>query len=145
MKRKRFFAALLLLLAGMLLTGCGSLMFGYGAVLKANWGILLPAGAREVYAQDSGESFLGDGLRYHVFSCDAGTAFDWETEEQATVFHESRRAAAEDWLSELSVPKEARPDFEKCLCWYQSKSDNSELLLFWEEDGGRLCVPESFL
>lgn len=147
MKHKLFFAAVLLFLAGMVLTACGSLIFGYGAVLKANWGISLPAGAREIYAQDSGESFLGDGLRYHVFSCKAGTrlSFDWETEEQATIFHESRRAAAEDWLSELLVPEEEQPDFEKCVCWYQSQSDNSEILLLWEEDEGRLYVLESFL
>lgn len=147
MKRKQFFADLLLLLAGTVLTACASLIFGYGAVLKANWGISLPAGAQEIYEQDSGESFLGDGLRYHVFSCEAGTrlSFDWETEERATLFHESRRAAAEDWLSQLSVPAEEWPDFEKSACWYQSQSDNSELLLFWDESAGRLYALESFL
>lgn len=49
MKRKQFFAVLLLLLAGTVLTACASLIFGYGAVLKANWGISLPAGAQEIY------------------------------------------------------------------------------------------------
>ena len=56
-----------------------------------------------------------------------------------------RRAAAEDWLSQLSVPAEEWPDFEKSACWYQSQSDNSELILFWDESAGRLYALESFL
>ena len=42
----------------------------YSRVLQANWGVALPAEAllTEEHEQDSGASFHGDGIRYHVYS-----------------------------------------------------------------------------
>ena len=47
-----------------------SIIPSYSSVLEANWGIELPIKAlcKEEYEADTGPSFHGDGIRYHVFS-----------------------------------------------------------------------------
>ena len=42
----------------------------YASTIKSNWDISLPIKAvlTETYEKDSGASFHGDGVRYHVFS-----------------------------------------------------------------------------
>lgn len=42
----------------------------YSSVLQANWDISLPSAAKcdQIYAKDSGASFHGDGVRFHVFT-----------------------------------------------------------------------------
>ena len=47
-----------------------SIIPSYSSVLEANWDIKLPVKAfcKEVYSEDAGPSFHGDGIRYHVFS-----------------------------------------------------------------------------
>ena len=39
----------------------------YSNIIEANWGVELSKNYDELYAKDSGESFLGDGQSYHVF------------------------------------------------------------------------------
>ncbi|MBQ6865080.1 MAG: hypothetical protein IJO14_12690 [Clostridia bacterium] len=55
-----------------MLTGIGILKLfpSYASVIKSNWDISLPIKAvlTETYEKDSGASFHGDGVRYHVFS-----------------------------------------------------------------------------
>lgn len=123
---------------------------GYGAILRANWGFDLPrrGACAEVYAADSGESFHGDGLRYHVYSCrdtHLESLYAWLPDEHATIYHDSFRAAAEDWLEQLGVPDEQRPAYADCYYWYQSQEDNSELIVFWDKGRETLYVLESFL
>lgn len=38
----------------------------YTAVVKLNWDLALPESWEEIYKADSGPSFHGDGMRYHV-------------------------------------------------------------------------------
>ena len=69
MKRKR-----ILLIVACLLLVAGSIgwriLSSYSLILRLNWGISIPFLARPApcYEKDSGPSFLGDGIRYHVFS-----------------------------------------------------------------------------
>ena len=55
-----------------ILTGIGILKLfpSYASTIKSNWNISLPIKAvlTETYEKDSGASFHGDGVRYHVFS-----------------------------------------------------------------------------
>ena len=46
------------------------MMFSYSSVLEANWGISIPFESKykEIYQKDSGASFNGDGIRYHIFT-----------------------------------------------------------------------------
>lgn len=123
---------------------------GYGAVLKANWGFVLPRRGQctEVYSADSGASPHGDGLRYHVYSCrdtHIESMYAWLPDEHATIYHDSFHAAADDWLGQLNVPAERRPVCSGCVYHYQSQDDHSELIVFWDEGRQMLYVLESFL
>lgn len=123
----------------------------YSNVLKINWGFSLPQESHYLnsYTQSSESSFTGDGIRYHVFSCEnidpIDKMFAWQLTEQGTIYHSSYSVAADEWLSKINVPPQERPDYGNCSYWYQSKDDNSEIISFWNKDQGKLYVVESFL
>ena len=139
MKKLLTMLAALALCAGVL-AGCAGLG-GYGGVLKANWGLTLPK-AKQVYEADSGASFQGDGWRYHVFSCDAAELAAW----QAPV-GESLREKGMEWLDQIAVPAEQRPDWEKCAFCLRTDPEDSrdQLLLLWDTEAGQLYVLEQFM
>ena len=120
----------------------------YSVTLKANWGFSLPlrAGYTEVYTADTGVSFLGDGIRYHVFSYKReepiASMFVWTEEEGETRSYVSYCKAAETWLDELDVPTEFRPDYENCVYWYAIESGNCEIIVFWNEAEDTLVTLE---
>ena len=121
----------------------------YSRVLNANWGISRPYKAlySEVYAKDSGVN--GDGIRYHVFSYKyedyIDLMFAWSSNNnRKTLFHDSYSEAAEEWLDEIEVPFEWRPDYEKCFYWYKAQEDNSQLIIFWDDNANRLYIVEEF-
>ena len=69
MKKKRILLIVLIALISVW-TIYKSIVPSYASVLEANWDIKLPIKAfcKEVYKADTGPSFHGDGIRYHVFS-----------------------------------------------------------------------------
>lgn len=123
----------------------------YSGTLEANWGISLPFKAlcTQVYEKDSGSSFHGDGIRYHVFSYEnedyIDLMFAWDGTENNTIYHGSYHEAATYWLDEIDVPSDQRPDYENCSYKYKTQDDNSELIIFWDNDLNRLYIVESFL
>lgn len=123
----------------------------YSRVLNTNWGIKLPTAANcsELYESDSGSSFNGDGLRYHVFSCEDATTIEyllkWSNEDCSTIFYSTQIEAATQWLTELNVPDEWKPDYENSQYYYCSHDDNSELIIFWNAENKLLYIVESFL
>ena len=50
-----------------LLSACVYSIQGYTSAIYTNWSIQLPSSYTEVYSTDDGQSFNGDGRRYHVF------------------------------------------------------------------------------
>lgn len=125
--------------------GCGS----YATVMHTNWQISLPDSCEFIYETDSGASFHGDGLRYHVCSCtdsdEINAIFEWSEAQQETIFYNSRLEAAQEYLDELGVTEDLRGDFSVCLSAYDSQEDNSELFIFYDDAGGLLYIIESFL
>lgn len=123
----------------------------YSSVIKANWKLTFPSDAKytEIYSKDSGPSFHGDGVRYHIFSYKKAEPvremFSWQQTEEKTRHHDSYSDAAEEWLDELEIPQKERPDYEKCFYWYKIKEDYSEIIIFWNEDQKKLYVVEQFL
>lgn len=152
MKKKRTIISILvcvLMLAGI---GCWRVMPpSYSRTLNANWGISLPVKAlcEQVYEKDSGSSFHGDGIRYHVFSYEyedyIDLMFAWAGTEFTTLRDGSYSEAAAAWLDEIEVPEDQRPDYENCAYWYKAQEDNSELIIFWDNNLNRLYIVESFL
>lgn len=110
-------------------------MSDYSATLNANWGFGLPSKSHysEVYSRDQGASFHGDGIRYHVFSYEEtepiSEMFNWRTAEEKTIYSSSYQDAVTEWLSELGVPDEEMPNYSKCLFWYNSHEDGSEIIV----------------
>ena len=124
----------------------------YSYIMDLNWDISLPVDAwcTEIYEKDSGASFHGDGTRYHVFSykkeSSIASMFEWSDDlEEDTLFYSSMIETAAVWLDRIEVPAEERPNYEECFVWYTSKSDNSEVIFFWNPKLSRIYVVELFL
>ena len=123
----------------------------YSSVLEANWGIELPIKARckEVYEADTGPSFHGDGIRYHVFTYRyedyIDLMFAWPPTKYPTNYYATTSEASEAWLDEIAVPAEERPDYSKCSSWHKSQEDNSEIIFFWDSEQNRLYIVENFI
>lgn len=119
--------------------------------MRGNWGISLPATAfcTEVYEKDSGSSFHGDGIRYHIYSYHSKDAIysmvEWSSEERETLYYDSLSDAGKAWLGEIEVSEELHPDYENCVTWYDSQEDNSEIVIFWDKNEKKLYVIESFI
>ena len=123
----------------------------YSTVLNANWGFELPSKSHytEVYSKDSGASFHGDGIRYHIFSYEEDEPiremFDWSNVEEKTIYSASYEAAVTEWLNNIDVPAEKFPNYSECLYWYESQEDNSEIIVMWDSSKNRVYIAVSFL
>ena len=151
MKKKRILLVVLVTLISVW-TIYKSIVPSYASVLEANWGVELPIKAlcKEVYKADTGPSFHGDGIRYHVFSYRyedyIDLMFAWSGYlENETLFYQSYSEASDIWLDELDIPMEQYPDYDACFCWYKSEHDNSEIIVFWNPEINRLYIVEDII
>ena len=151
MKKKRILLVVLVTLISVWTT-YKSIVPSYASVLQANWGVELPIKAlcKEVYKADTGPSFHGDGIRYHVFSYRyedyIDLMFAWSGNlENETLFYQSYSEASDIWLDELDIPMEQYPDYDACFCWYKSEHDNSEIIIFWNPEINRLYIVENII
>ena len=150
MKKRALTIAVILIV---ILTGIGILKLfpSNASTIKSNWDISFPIKAvlTETYEKDSGASFHGDGVRYHVFSYKyedyIDLMFAWTPNEHKTNFYPTTREAAEVWLDEIDVPADERPDYSKCCSWSKSQDDNSEIIFFWDNNLNKLYIVESFI
>ena len=126
-------------------------MSDYNRALNVNWGFKVPWQSQysEIYKTDSGLSFHGDGLRYHVYSYKyedfIDLMFAWSPVERETNYYDSYGEAVTEWLNDLEVPEEYRPEFANCSYWYRTKNDKSEIICLWDAGMNRLYIAESFL
>ena len=121
----------------------------YCHTITSNWGITVPNTYKEVVSMDSGASFHGDGIRYHVFYYKKVPNFSedlkWAFNEGETLSQKTYSEASEEWLDEILVPAEQRPNYEKVTYIYKSQSDGSELILMWDSAASRLYIVEFFM
>lgn len=138
-----------------------SIVPSYSSVLETNWGIELPVKAlcKEVYSEDAGPSFHGDGVRYHVFSYKNSAAIEqmlpWSDTDGNTLAwsqiqgqekdYQTYTEATDIWLGELGIPQEQYPDYDACFCWYKNEHDNSEIIIFWNPEINRLYIVENII
>lgn len=119
----------------------------YNKVLESNWGILLPKGHKEIYSIDTGDSFLGDGQRYHVFGYKEKLKQE-EIEKFSSKRNIKMEEEAEGILIQLGVSKEKRPDFSKEYYWYKKVHDIDSLsnlyLIYGSEDNVVYIIEEFY-
>ncbi len=123
-------------------------MSKYPNIIKLNWALELPLNYSELYSEDSGPGFHGDGIRYHIFQYQntekTDTLLSWSEEGQSRI-GKSFRITAQGWLDELNVPTEFRPNYDNCVYYYAIQNDCSEIIIFYEAETCRLYVLEQFL
>ena len=150
MKKKAVLTVTILMVL-IVVVGITRLFPSYASTIKSNWDISLPIKAvlTETYEKDSGASFHGDGIRYHVFSYKyedyIDLMFAWTPNEHKTNFYPTTREAAEVWLNEIDVPADERPDYSKCYFWSKSQEDNSEIIFLWDNELNKLYIIENFI
>ena len=120
-------------------------MTDYSSVLEANWDIALPKDARytEVYEAHSEAGWMGDGVRYHVFSYKNGEAMTLLLADERLLPADSG-TPADVLLDEISVPAEERPAYDACTIRYRKQADNDTLYLLLDSERNRLYIVESF-
>lgn len=143
--------AIFVIIAAIGLPCIWSYLNSYSPILKINWGFPLPSKAHfsEIYSKDSGASFHGDGVRYHILSYEdhepIEKMFPWTDQEEKTNFSSSYEDAVSSWLKEINVSDKYKPNYSNCLYMYKSKDDNSEIILLWDSSKKLLYIAESFL
>lgn len=151
MKKKVFYITSIITICAIAVGILLYLNSNYSTTLKTNWGFHMPIKSRciEVYENDTGDSFHGDGKRYHVFSYksedDVKEMFTWSSVEKKTIYHSCYSEAVDEWLDEINVPDEQYPNFSQCLWWYDKQKDNSEIIVMWDGQENKVYIAESFL
>ena len=149
--KKKIFPAIVIFIIAIIALSLFRLFPSYAHIIKSNWDISLPIKAvlTETYEKDSGDSFHGDGVRYHVFSYKhedyIDLMFAWTPNEHKTNFYPTTREAAEVWLNEINVPLIERPDYASCVSWNKSKNDNSEIIFFGDNELNKIYIVENFI
>ncbi|MBQ1503873.1 MAG: hypothetical protein IIZ49_00625 [Oscillospiraceae bacterium] len=140
----------ILLFACMLLLLCACTV-KYADVLRANWGLMLPenAGLALVYEKDSGESFHGDGVRFHVYTCESTAPVDalaaWQSEISSALFSDRADCAAAQWLDEIDAAQAYRPAYSGGLRYAVQAKNDDMLVLIWDRANMTLYVLEQFI
>lgn len=151
MKKKVIYSIAIIVICAIAFGILRYLNSNYSMVLKMNWGFQMPAKSKciEIYENDTGDSFHGDGKRYHVFSYKSGddikTMFTWLSEENKTIYHSCYSEAVNEWLDEINVPDEQYPDYSQCVYWYDKQEDNSEIIVMWDSQAKKVYIAESFM
>lgn len=150
---KRLKLCLLALIICFGLCGCEGIGFTsirrYADCMNRNWHLNLPETDVEIYVKNSGVSFTGDGIRYHILQYDEESAdiilksFDWEAGELNSELADKM----EEWLDSISVPLEDRPKQNewKHTTLLRKEYNRDHLIMFFDEDTNQLYVVEYFL
>ena len=150
---KRLKLCLLALIICFGLCGCEGVGFTsirrYADCMNRNWHLNLPETDVEIYVKNSGASFTGDGIRYHILQYDEESAdsiiksFDWEAGELNSELADKM----DEWLDSINVPSEDRPKQNewKHTTLLRKEYNRDHLIMFFDEDTNQLYVVEYFL
>lgn len=118
----------------------------YTAVVELNWGLALPESREEVYRTDSGPSFHGDGMRYHVLQYAVGSGIESALAWKAPPVDADEAEAMVTLMDSLDVPDRLRPDLDRCR-WHTTEdpSDSRDhLYLLFDSSTLELYILEFF-
>ncbi|MPQ44866.1 hypothetical protein [Clostridium tarantellae] len=150
MQKKRIFISVLVLII-LILSIIGFLIFQfvkneniYSNIIKSNWKIELPTEYNEIYSNDSGDSFLGDGQRYHIFEYKDTTniikSLNWQENKNINVELNILKI-----LSNLDISSEFLPDFKHDYQYFsQTEPDSSEIYIVFFEELRKVYIIENF-
>lgn len=150
---KRLKLCIMTLIICFSLLGCKGIDFTlprrYAHCMNSNWHLSLPETDVAIYRKDSGVSFTGDGIRYHILQYDEKNAaiilknFDW----QAGELYSELADKMEEWLDDINVPSEDRPKQNewKHTTLLRKEDDRDRLIMFFDEGTNQLYVVEYFL
>lgn len=103
-------------------------------VLRINWGIRLPDGYEELFAEvEEGK----DGNRYHVVRYeDTAELANWVPWMYNVENLEDYQALARLSLERMNIPQEFLPNFHDCALWFdqQEVDFRDKLLIIWSEN-----------
>ena len=72
--------------------------------------------------------------------------FTWQSKEGKAIHSDySYSEAVNEWLNQIDVPLEVRPNYSECLYWYDSQDDSSEIIILWDKHKSSLYIVESFI
>ena len=125
-----------------LLSACVYSIQGYTSAIYTNWSIQLPSSYTEVYSTDDGQSFNGDGSRYHVFQYedinDIENSLDWKTNKNTIVENQ-----VIEIMNNLDIDDMYLINFDQTYKYVEKyDGDGSSLFLILIED--MLYVVEEF-
>lgn len=113
----------------------------YSNILSENWNLKISENYEQVYSKDSGESFLGDGKRYHVFKYNDNEVinknFDWKSEKNLDIELQIQKI-----LNDLDINKEQYPNFIENYKYYESIDHTSKLYIIYFENEGIVYIIE---
>ena len=114
--------------------------------IRKDWGVSLPFAEWEVYDRDTGSSFQGDGVRYHVFRYQEEDAI-----QKAVSWHRGRNVLVERkvdaLLRDLEMEQEYAVNFENEYQYFTltNRGSSTELFLLYFPKLKRLSVVEDFI
>lgn len=112
--------------------------------IRSNWGIELPAPSKQIYYTDDGPTWMGDGIRYHLFQYrddkKIEKAFDWNNEKNV-----SMESEIVTLIESIDVSKEYFPDFDRRYKYFvkRSSDDSSTIYLVFFADTNQLYIIEN--
>lgn len=124
-------------------------LYRYSRTVYTNWKYDLPVTYREVY-EYSEPSFHGDGYRYHVFQYWKSKKaieqlYTRESADKSEKELDSDITIISEWLDEMDVPENVRPDYKECLWQSAKQEDGSVIYLLWNPKTFTLYIAESFM
>lgn len=112
----------------------------YISIINTNWNINLPKDMKEIYSFDNEQSFLGDGVRYHVFELNSNATIidlNWNN-----TFLDVK-SSVNNIIGSLSIPIEYYPDFtQEYKYYYVLEKDSSELYILFNDKSNRIYIIE---
>jgi len=119
----------------------------YTTTIKMNWSISLPVPTKQLFSIDnSGDSWFGDGVRYHVFTYHESTkiikSLEWKSGRYPPVEIEILKV-----LETIGVPEANLPDFQRNYLYYTKKDRAfiSTIYLIYFTDTKTLYVIEDII
>lgn len=143
---RKFIVLLATILMGTIAFGVFLFFFhqrSYLDTIDENWSLKIPKGPQEIYATDDGDSFLGDGVRFHVFMIKDNdvlrNSLTWNTNRDADM-----ETKILDIIEPLKIDDQYYPDFnDRYVSYTKVHTDGySTIYLIYFTESKKLTVIE---